>query len=42
MTEEMCQRINYNINNESALEGEKHLGLKNVNDRIKTLFGDNY
>ena len=42
MTEEEYSRLNESINKSYVLEDKEHLGLKNVNERIKILFGNEY
>lgn len=42
MTADICQSLNRSLNGYHALEEEKHLGLKNIHERIKIMFGDEY
>lgn len=42
MTAQECERLNRHVSRQHALEDKEHLGLKNVNERIKIMFGNNY
>ena len=42
MTTQECEMLNRQAGRHHALEDSKHLGLQNVNERIKIMFGNNY
>ncbi|WP_438351523.1 cache domain-containing sensor histidine kinase [Paenibacillus sp. FA6] len=42
MSETRCQELNTILNGQSPHQGDNKLGLKNVHDRVRSLFGESY